>query len=325
MSLSSKLLVYDYYGNSMCGVNEQYGASYHLYKIVDEHITNSYVGDVPWMHREIDTARQILSGALCVNDACHMLDLDNTKERLATWYKCGNTKGVCHEVYVVLKAIDALVPIDKRSGGQFVDVDTFDTILLNITNKLPEVLHQYLRFVYYQKLEHVTDVFNPKSDTVGWWYNKFCVLTYMYRIINKSVPAELLTRLQKAVVEYIQPNAGDKYNCAEVMANVYGRFCGIGKQHFAEHKTANMHIMFKSMRGQTTMVDERYKSFSVIKDFSRHCKETYLDLKSHVDSLYINCTTDKQKNAMFDLLCCQSEQDLDVDCYDYIVNMLFFK
>ncbi|AJD09296.1 hypothetical protein [Condylorrhiza vestigialis mutiple nucleopolyhedrovirus] len=322
MSLCSQLLVYSYYGEYNMP-HERYGKSYHLYRIVHEHITNTYVNKTSCVRRDIETARRLNNGEFSFDDARQQLDLEEIAKRLATWYHTGKIKGFCSEVESVLAEINRHAPLETRAqaGASIFALDSFE-FPPNITDSLQIIMGKFMHFVRGYALARVSNVFDPTIKLDGWWYNKFCVLTYMYRIIRNTVPAELTTRLQDVVTKYIKPEY-DESNNALAINNVYGRFCGIGKDHFVQHKMSSVYIFFRYMRGEMTHADERFSCFSVIKDFGRQCKETYTDLQLQIDTLYIYAMTDKQKNALFDLLCCNNASDIDVDCYDYIVKKFY--
>ncbi|AGR57029.1 hypothetical protein [Choristoneura occidentalis alphabaculovirus] len=325
MSLSSKLLVYAYYG-AFNLPHEKYGESYHLYRIVHEHLTETYVSNASCVRRDIATARCFENG-FCFNLARQLLDVTDVAARLAAWYNRGDKTGLCANVQLALAEIDKYAPLEKRVsiGNNIFALDTIADIPSNALDDFQTIIYEgFKEFVDMNNLAHVADVFDPdpKIKAEGWWYYKFCVLTYMHRLTVNAVPTELMTRLQDAVIKFVQPQ--NKGNCAPAMANVYGRFCGIGRKHFSQHKAASMYILFQYMRNNLTPKDERHPSFGVIKDFGRICKETYTDLRAEADLLYINATTDEKKNALFDLLCCVNAADLDVDCYDYIVDNFFY-
>ena len=322
MSLCSQLLVYAYYGEYNMP-HKRYGESYHLYRIVNEHITNSYVNETSCVRRDIETARRLNNGELSFDDARRQLDLQEIAKRLTSWYHTGKIKGFCSEVESVLAEINSHAPLEMRAqaGASIFALDSLK-FPPNMTDSLQIIMGKFMHFVRGYALAHVANVFDPTIKLDGWWYNKFCVLTYMHRIAHDTMPAELRTRLQNVVTKYIKPEY-DASNNALAMGNVYGRFCGIGKDHFAQHKMNSVYIFFKYMRGEVTHEDERFSCFNVIKNFGRHCKETYTDLQLQVDTLYSHALTDKQKNALFDLLCCNNASDIDVDCYDYIVKKFY--
>jgi hypothetical protein len=322
MSLCSELLVYAYYG-AYNVPHERYGESYHLYRIVHEHLTNSYLNETSCVRRDIETARRLNSGKISFTEARQLLDLEEIATHLTMWYHTGKMKGLCLDVQNVLTEIDRHAPRETRAeaGASIFGLDIFK-FPPNITDSLQVILGQFMHFVRGYALAHVADVFDPTVKLPGWWYNKFCVLTYMHRITRRSVPSEFSTRLRNVVTKYIKPEY-DLSNNALAMSDVYGRFCDIGKDHFVQHKTRCMYIFFQYMRGEVTSEDERFPCFSVIEDFGRYCKKTYTDLKAQVDTLYVHATTDKQKNALFDLLCCVNGSDIDVDGYDYVVNNFY--
>ncbi|AHD25626.1 ac11 [Choristoneura murinana nucleopolyhedrovirus] len=322
MSLSSKLLVYAYYGAYNLP-HEKYGESYHLYRIVHEHLTEAYKVDASCVRRDIATARCLNSGDLCFDLARQLLDVGEVAARLAAWYSCGDATGLCADVQRALVDIDRYAPVEKRAikGCNIFALDAIADIPGDVLDGLQGIIGRFIYFVRCNELERVADVFDPQIKAKGWWYHKFCVLTYMHRITTNAVPAKLITRLRDAVTKFIQPE--HKGNCAPAMADMYGRFCGISREHFSHHKTASMHLLFQYMRNDVTWADESHPSFRVIKDFGRCCKETYTDLRAEADALYITATTDEKKNALFDLLCCVNAADLDADCYDYIVNKFY--
>nr|ABQ12367.1 unknown [Antheraea pernyi nucleopolyhedrovirus] len=332
MSLSCKLLVYAYYG-AYSLPHKRYGESYHLYRIVQEHLSDSYVGGASCVRRDIETARRLSNGALGFEVARQLLDLRDTDTLLSTWYWTGHvSSGVCGDVQCVLAEIEQHAPLEKRvtmygkiSGAvarpNIATLDLFTEIPLELTDKLQVVIGRFLHFARCNELARVAHVFDPTLRVAGWWYHKFCVLTYMHRITCGAVP-ELAPRLRAAVAKFIKPK-DDEGNCALAMAEVYGRFCGIAREHFAHHKSLATYVLFQCMRNKITPSNERFQSFSVIKSFARHCKETYEDLQTQADTLYIYANTDRQKNAFFDLLCCVNASEIDADCYDYVVNNFY--
>ncbi|AGR57179.1 hypothetical protein [Choristoneura rosaceana nucleopolyhedrovirus] len=324
MSLSSKLLVYAYYGGYNL-LHERYNGSYHLYRIVNEYLTDTYVNGTSCVRRDIATARCLNSGEFCFDQARRLLDLSEVADRLAAWYRCGNATGLCDDVKRALANIDRYAPLEKRvskGGANIFALDSIPDIPSDVLDDLQHIINDFMEFVYYNALERVANVFDPTIKADGWWYYKFCVVTYMHRITTGAVPAELMMRLRNAVIKFVKP--GDESNFAPAMTYVYGRFSGIGREHFSRHKMSSMHILFQYMRNDVTSADERHPSFNVIKNFGRQCRETYTDLRAHADALYIHATTDRQKNALFELLCCSHASDIDVDCYDYIVDNFYF-
>nr|AXE72179.1 hypothetical protein [Anticarsia gemmatalis multiple nucleopolyhedrovirus] len=322
MSLCSQLLVYAYYGEYNMP-HKRYGESYHLYRIVNEYLINSYVNETSCVRRDIETARRLNSGELSFDDARRQLDLEEIAKRLTTWYHTGEMKSFCSEIQSVLAEINCHAPLEMRAqtGASIFALNSLE-FPPNMTDSLQMLIGRFMHFVRGYALTHVANVFDPTVKLNGWWYNKFCVLTYMYRIICGTVPAELFTRLQNVVTKYIKPEY-DESNNALAIGNVYGRFCGIGKDHFAQHKMRCVYILFQYMRGEVTYANERFPCFSVIKDFGRQCKETYRDIQLQVDILHSHAMTDKQKNALFDLLCCNNASNIDVDSYDYIVKKFY--
>ncbi|QDL57077.1 hypothetical protein QKQ66_gp145 [Dione juno nucleopolyhedrovirus] len=329
MSLSSKLVLCAYYGAYNLP-HERYGESFHLYRIVHEHLTDTYRGGVSCVRRDIATARCLNNNALCPDLARQLLDVDDAVARLSTWYRCGDADNLCDDVQRVLAAIDCRAPLNKRvaAGANIFALDAIAEVPSDAADDLlTTILDRFMHFVRRNALARVADVFDPEIKADGWWYHKFCVLTYIHRISVGAVPVHLTARLQTSVQKFIQPDGENGYdgNHAAAMADVYGRFCGIGREHFAHHKMACMHILFQYLRGDVTPADERHSCFGVIKNFGRHCRDTYADLRTHADALYIHATSDKQKNALFDLLCCVNGEDIDADCYNYIVNKFYTK
>ncbi|AAC59010.1 unknown [Orgyia pseudotsugata multiple nucleopolyhedrovirus] len=322
MSLSSKLLVYAYYGSYNLP-HDRYGESYHLYRIVHEHLTNTYVSNASCVRRDIATARCLNSGHLCFDVARQLLDVSEVAARLSAWFRCGDATGLCADMQRALADIDRHAPLARRVGrrANIFALDAIADIPSDVTNNLQGIIGRFMHFPRCSGLARVADVFDPDIRADGWWYHKFCVLTYMHLVACGAVPAGSATRLRDAVAKHIGPN--DEGNCAPAIAAVYGRFCAIGREHFAHHKTACMHILFQFMRNDLTPADERHPCFGVIKDFGRQCKDTYTDLRTHADALYIHGTTDRQKNALFDLLCCVNASDIDADCYDCVVNKFY--
>ncbi|AUR45158.1 hypothetical protein Spob127 [Spilosoma obliqua nucleopolyhedrosis virus] len=320
MSLSSKLLVYAFYG-VYNAAHKNYGESYHLHRLVEEYVTNAYVCEASCVRRDIATARCLNYGGISFDDARQVLEIGEVATCLSAWYRCGDTSGLCTDLQRALTTIDRFVPLDKRvaKGGDIYALDAFVADISNdVVDNLQGIIGRFIHFARCSALEHVAEVFDPTIKADGWWYHKFCVLTYMHRMIAGSVPVELTMRLQNSVTKYIRPN--DEGNCAPAIASVYGRFCGIGRYHFEHHKMTNTHLLFQYLRGEPAN-NKDYPCY--IKDFGRHCKNTYADLKKHADTLYINATSDRKKNMLFDLLCCVNAEDIDTDCYDYIVNKFY--
>ncbi|AKN80671.1 hypothetical protein [Perigonia lusca single nucleopolyhedrovirus] len=339
MSLSLKLIVYNYYDNyTICHKN--YGESYQLYKIVNEYLAESSVDGVSCVRRDIETAHLFNAGKLTLDRARQQLDLGKTIASLSNWFRSNTieTDNVSYEVRRVLDVLnEKYAPLEKRkaAGSSIFDIDSFESVPQDFTDNLSIIMDRFYNFVNTNRLLHVANVFDPAmNNVVGWWYNKFCVLTYMHRIAHNTVPKELSIRLKNVVIKHIRltPNkyypsmmiADDRDNCATTMASVYGKFCGIGKEHFARHKTASLYVLFQCLRDNVTAADEQFPAYVVIKDFARQCRDTYRDLQLYADSLYINCVTDKQKNNLLDLLCCVNDSYIDVECYDPVV-LRFYK
>lgn len=317
MSLASKLIVYAYYGG--CNLpHERYGESYHLYRIVNEYLTDNYVNNASCVRRDIAVARCLINGALSFDCARQLLDVSEVATRLMMWYRIGDSTGLCSEVQHTLSKINCYAPLEKRHGVNIFALDKVTEIPSDVVSNLQTVA-QFLHFAHTSGIESVADVFDPEIQANGWWYHKFCVLTYMYRIVKGAVPDNLVTRLSTVVTKFIRPYEG---NNAQTIANVYGRFCGIARDHFAHHKKSSVHILFQYMRGDLALSDERHPSFNVIKDFGRHCKDTYTDLRMEFEVLLCD-STDQQKNKLFELLCRVNAQDIDVDCYNYIVKKFY--
>nr|UIX56266.1 HycuOrf-141 hypothetical protein [Hyphantria cunea nucleopolyhedrovirus]UIX56412.1 HycuOrf-141 hypothetical protein [Hyphantria cunea nucleopolyhedrovirus] len=319
MSLSSKLLVYAFYG-VYNAVHKNYGESYHLYRLANEYITNVYVCGASCVRRDIATARCLNHGGISFDDARQLLEIGEVAACLSAWYRCGDTTGLCTDLQRALAVIDCFVPLAKRVARSDTNIYALDAFVADIPNdvvdSLQSIIGRFIHFARCSELEHVAEVFDPTIKADGWWYHKFCVLTYMAQMIAGSVPAELTMRLQNSVTKYIRPN--DEGNCAPAMASVYGRFCGIGRDHFEHHKMTSTYLLFQYMRGEPA---SNYPGY--IKDFGRHCKSTYGDVGKHADTLYINATSDRKKNMLFDLLCCVNAADIDADCYDYIVTKFY--
>lgn len=333
MSLSSKLIVYNYYANFFLP-NSVYGESYQLYRIVQEYLTESYVNGESCIEREIMAVRQLKYKECSFEDVRKTIDARDTVTCLSHWFNVGQMEGIASDVCDVLKRIDVLVPVAKRaeSGWQIYNLDKFvNCIPDNIFDSLQPILGRFEHTIRDGKLLHIANVLNPTNNITGWWYNKFCVVTYIHRINNHTVPQKLTARLSEAVKKFIrleendydgQLHIGESYNCSQVMTEIYGRFCGIGKEHFYKHKMSSVHILFQYLRDQITYDEKQFSCYSVIKDFGRQCKDVYKNLKNLIDSLYINCHTDKDKNALFDLLCLMDCEEIDVDCFYYIKKFL---
>nr|WUR10720.1 LdOrf-35 peptide [Calliteara abietis nucleopolyhedrovirus] len=350
MSLTSKLIVYNYYG-TYNDVHDQFGESYHLHRIAQEYLTDSFVEHKSCIERDVETAQRLIDGECTFDEARRRLNdaAADTIKRLNAWYRSGATTGICNDVCRVLTKIDQCAPLEKRLGlgERIFNLDELTTFPLDIANNLRVVIKRFFHFMRnnrsysyggddgddkynndYNTLERVAKVFNPSLGTwTGWWYNKFCVMTYMHKITCGTVPDELTGRLTEAATKFIKLT-GDNgsrvdraCNNPDVIAKVYGRFCGIAKEHFAHHKTSSVYMLFQYMRDENCHYNP-IGGYSPVRQLSVQCRQTYSELRPQIDYLYLNCATDKQKNAMFDLLCCANSPEIDVD-FNYIVENFY--
>ncbi|QCF61023.2 ac11 [Troides aeacus nucleopolyhedrovirus] len=329
MSLAAKLIIYNYYAKYN-EVHDVYGESYHHYRIVQEYLSESYVNGMSCIQRDVTAMRLLKSGSCTFDEAVKMIDAGDCIESLSHWFSTSETMGIDDNVREVLEQIDALVPVSVRvqNGWQIFSLNNFEReISQDMLDCLQIILGRFECFMRNGKLLRIANVFNPNKDVVGFWYNKFCVVTYVHRIMYRSVPAELVPRLSQAVKKFIRLRKSDyndrlhvdeSYNCPRVIAEIYGRFCGIGKEHFSKHKLSCMHILFQYLRGKTTLEEESFPCYSVIKDFGRQCKDVYKNLKDVFDLLHAHSMSDKDKNSLMDLLCVMDCEEIDVDCFYYI-------
>ncbi|ABL75956.1 Mv-ORF4 peptide [Maruca vitrata nucleopolyhedrovirus] len=322
MSLAAKLIIYNYYAKYNA-VHDVYGETYLHYRIVQEYLSESYIDGASCIERDMTAMRRLKSGNCTFDEALKMIDARDSIESLSRWFSTNETMGIDYSVCEVLEQIDAAVPVDVRvqNGRQIFSLNDFEREISQDTlNCLQIILGRFEYFMRNGKLLRLANVFNPHNSTVGWWYNKFCVVTYMHRIMYRSVPAELLPRLSETVKKSLRDSKGDhddleSFNCPRVIAEIYGRFCGIGKEHFSKHKLSCMHILFQYLRGKTTQEEKSFPCYKVIKNFGRQCKDVYENLKNVFDLLHAHCVSDKDKNALMDLLCVMDCEEIDIDCF----------
>ncbi|AGA16166.1 hypothetical protein [Thysanoplusia orichalcea nucleopolyhedrovirus] len=333
MSLAAKLIVYNYYGNYNA-VHELHGEFHHEHRITQEYLTNSYTDGMSCIERDVIAVQRLKSGN-SFDDTIKIINDDASVsiKSLSRWFSFGETVGVNDDVCRVLDQIDAAIPVNVRAkaGQQIFFLDNFkDQIDCHISDCLQIILGRFEHFMRNGKLLRLANVFNPNKDAVvGWWYNKFCVLTYVHRIMNNSVPTELLPRLSEAIKKFIFLNAkhqvDESDNCAHVITQIYGRFCGIGKEHFKQHKSSCMHILFQYMRDKITHKEEKFPCYKIIKDFGRQCKNVYKELKETIDHLHAYSVSDKDKNMLMDLLCVMNSEELDIDCFYFTFELFLNK
>ncbi|AOT85598.1 cyun140 [Cyclophragma undans nucleopolyhedrovirus] len=336
MSLASKLIVYNHFATFFSGTADPvYREHYQLYRIINEYLTQSYVNANSCVEREVAVARQLLLDECTFDDALKIIDAGNSVASLSRWYKEGGNKncavGIDSCVFEVLKEIDALVSVDRRSaaGWKIFSINQFFPTTIDIADRLKPTLDRFVRLIRDRSdLMNIADALNPSRPFSGWWYNKFCVITYIQKIATGTISGGLAERLSAVVKKHLQlqDNTCDdsvivRSNCPDNIAQIYGRFCGIGKEHFSHHKLSCLHILFQYLRNAITHKEQEHCCFRIIKDFGRHCQEIYnTPLKTLIDTIYIHSHTDKNKNALFDVLCATSGEELDIDCFYYVVE-----
>nr|AFS52016.1 DekiORF139 [Dendrolimus kikuchii nucleopolyhedrovirus] len=337
MSLASKLIVYNHFATFFSGTADPvYREHYQLYRVVNEYLTQSYAANASsCVERETAVARQLLLNECTFDAALKIIDAGNSIASLSRWYSEDSAAGIDSCVFEVLKEINASVSVDRRSaaGRRIFSIDQFFPTTTDIADRLKRpVLDRFLRLFRddWTNLKSIADALNPSQPFSGWWYNKFCVTTYIHRIANGAVPNALSGRLSAVAKAHIQLEENDydgnmivinASNCPDNIAQIYGRFCGIGKEHFSNHKMACVHILFQYLRGTITHQEQKHCCYKIIKEFGMHCREVYdTPLRTLLDTLYINSHTDKGKNALFDVLCATSGDELDIDFFYYVVE-----
>ncbi|ACO53572.1 unknown [Euproctis pseudoconspersa nucleopolyhedrovirus] len=335
MSLTSKLIVCDFFYN-FYNVHHVYGEYYQLFRIADEHLTQSHVGNLSCIEREALAARRLLANEISPDDAAECIDAVKSVEKLTNWFSCGYySDDLDSKLISILKHIDNVLPLEIRNkkGRQIFFLDQFRNEIddkTNICEKINDLLktkvYNFIIHMCTEKLTLVAATFRCVDDVgggEGWWYNKFCVLTYIKRIsvgIQKKKHKSLVDDRLINVVRQTIDEFGERYNCPKAVAILYGKFCGIGKNHFKVHRSASAYVLFNYLRDTAGRDDEKFECYNTIVDFGKHIKDAYVCLKNCVDALYINSDTDSRKNAVFDLMCVMNDAELDIDCFWYIME-----
>ncbi|UZE89806.1 hypothetical protein [Parapoynx stagnalis nucleopolyhedrovirus] len=336
MSLSCKLIVYNYYTNYYNSDD-----NFHISRIIKEFVTNSYVDKKSCIEYDIWSAKQLMQQSLTFDNAVKHIDALDSIRALTEWFNRGTKTKINDVVCSVLCEIDSIIPLAERikKGRSIYELDEIskpnEVVLHEKVDRLCVILKCFVHHIFNSKLLYLSYVFNPSSDTFGWWYNKFCVTTYIFKIVNHydSIPQNIRNRLIKIIKEFVhcERQEGlvriDKFsNCPEVLNNIYGRFCGIGKEDFNKHKVSCVYIFMQYLRDKVTDDERRnFECYEIIKDYGRQCKDVYTSNKDFIDTLFIHCDTDKYKNMLFDLLCVPDQEEIDVDCFYFIIEKFLNK
>ncbi|USC25864.1 hypothetical protein [Palpita vitrealis nucleopolyhedrovirus] len=330
MSIAAKLIVYNYYAQYNA-VHKKYGESYNYYRIVQEYLTEAYVDGMSCIERDVNTLRNLKTGKCGFDDAVKIIDSQECIANLSRWYVSGKMEGMHSTVCAVLNQIDAILSVEARAqvGQHIWSLNDFENkINPDMLNCLQIILGRFEHFVRNGQLMRIANVFNPNfENVVGWWYNKFCVTTYVYRMLRDDDEI-LKSRLTKVVKQYVHLRDGfyvdEMYNCPRIINELYVRFCGIGKQHFNRHKTSCMYILFQYLRNETTQNEKDFICYRIIESFGKQCIDIYRDLKNLFDMLHVHAICDVDKNALMDLLCVDNEE-IDVDCFYYVFESFLRK
>ncbi|APO13902.1 ORF18 [Plodia interpunctella granulovirus] len=292
MSLARELIVYHHF--DLTRIDATYGESYQLYRILQEHIDNSYVNGKTRIERELSAARRLLLGE-CTFDKVYkemLQDCGDSISLLSCWYNEGVTSeyNLSSDVCQVLRRIDVLVPPEVRKTGWIFTLDDYaDEIPKDICKPLESILHRYEHSMKLMCLDHIADVFNPLSATTGRWYDSFCVETYLHSIQRNTVCEHLKKKLLHA------------FYSSSTISQAYTRFRDIGKNHFNTHTVLSMRKLFDLLNCKEP---ENSVADFIINVYARHCIDTYQNLKDVIDVIIANNSCSyKKKNAVFDLLC----------------------
>lgn len=305
-----------------------------------EYLLNTYNDGKSCVEKDVEIAKKLKNGLCTFEEVRQFIDEDDCVLSLSNWFVTNSTLGINNALCKVLKGIDEIVPMNERVkiGNQIFHLDAF-------VKKIPEELLDSLKIIFdrfdnnkklgldivnIKKLLHIADVFNPACDVKSVWYYKFCVTTYLQRLYLQadSIPnAERLFQAAILLIKECKSNDDDEI-CNNLVVNdlivkTYGRFCGIGKEHFQKHKTLCVYLFFQYLRDhQITEQERRFACFDIIKNFGRHCKNVYIDLIHLIDVLYLNSCNDEKKNSLFELMCVPLGEDIDVDCFYYVIDKI---
>ncbi|ANF29774.1 ORF-126 [Catopsilia pomona nucleopolyhedrovirus] len=335
MSLAAKLIVYNYYASNYLVPHSVYGEYYQLYRIVREYLYTDGVASTSCIERDIDAAKRLIkcdkNNSGYFDEALKSATIDcggDSADHLSQWYGTNEiANNVSDSVRVVLQQLNALIPMNVRIGKQIFHLDNFnnDEDVNAAVDSLHIILDQFLHTVRDGKLLRIANVLN--ATTPGWWYNKFCVMTYVHRVNAGNVPAELTMRLLSAITKFCTDNC-DQINSPHCIAELYGKFCGIGKEHFCKHKMSCVHVLFEYLRNGDdnnsgygrNCLNDKFSCHTIVKDFAKQCRDAYVSLKNEIDSLYINSNSDTDKNVLFDVLCTLDSEEIDMNCYYYVIE-----
>lgn len=106
------------------------------------------------------------------------------------------------------------------------------------------------------------------------------------------------------------------YNCPEAVAELYGRFYGLDRERFLRHTARCARALFDYLAaGEGRGLDR------TVEEFGKRMREPYEAMRDVADALFRNCSSDKDRNALFDLLCTTSADELDEECLFHVVKV----
>jgi hypothetical protein len=330
MLLACKLIIYNYFANYYTD-----DENYHIGKIIREYENNSYVNGESFIELDILCAKKLIKHTLSFDEALKTIDASESAAALSQWYKKGTKEKINGVLDKLLDFMEQLPFSGKKVEGED-SIFALDALLSHhndeLNSKMDElcvILTHFVNHCMTRKLLKLSYVFNPANQTHGWWYDKFCVTTYVFKIVKcaKAVPQTIRNRVLKVAKDFIKSDDDMPLQPVqkhpEALRNIYVRFCGIGKEHFNKHKMVCVNMFMKYLRDKVTDEEKiKFDCYEIIEDYGRLCKDVYVSNREFIDSFYLRCHSDKEKNLLFHLLCVPDEDEIDINCFYYVFDKL---
>ncbi|UOQ18809.1 hypothetical protein [Olene mendosa nucleopolyhedrovirus] len=318
MSIQEKLTVANY----LCNFDARHGECFEPYRIARERLDHlrgeaRYADGMSRIEREVRAARRLVTdyGPTAVREALLCMDASASADALMQWYVGGTRSTELHaDVAAVLQNLETISDEAHRDGRDY-DPEKF----IALHNKADALVKagacKFIARVNAGSLPALADAFNPhKKDRVGWWYDKFCVVTYTAKRYKDVRLRKVIDRFTKFNAYKIM-TAGRGYNCPEAVAELYGGFYGLDRERFLRHNARCSRDLFDYLAGAGDGLDR------TIEEFGKRMREPYEAMRDVADALFRNCKSDKDRNALFDLLCAANADELDEKCLFYVVKL----
>nr|AMO27706.1 hypothetical protein [Lymantria dispar multiple nucleopolyhedrovirus]QDE14890.1 ac11 [Lymantria dispar multiple nucleopolyhedrovirus] len=321
MSIQGKLTVANY----LCNFDARRGEYFELYRIARERLEHlrgeaRYADGMSRIEREVAAARRLVTdyGQTAVYEALLCMDVGPSADALMQWYVDGTRSSELHaDVSAVLQSLEAISDKAQRDGRAY-DPEEFLALHKKADALVKAAACKFIARVNAGALPALADAFNPhKKERAGWWYDKFCVVAYVAKHYKAA-------RLYKAINKFTKFNAYKimstprrrGYNCPEAVAELYGRFYGLDRERFLRHNARCARALFDYLAaGEGRGLDR------TVEEFGKRMREPYEAMRDVADALFRNCTSDKDRNALFDLLCTTSADELDEECLFHVVKV----